>query len=311
MVHVVGIFLTQFLMSVNQMLRKWFGFIIRRISWYWKLTKGYQTGLLLVTGITGYISARCPFHSWSLVAGLTGSLYLAISGSTILNMVYDKDIDMKMQRTCCRPLPSGKITSAEALTIGVIFSVAGLFLALNLSILYGIVVFSGLFIDVVIYTIWLKRRTPWSIVFGGISGGMPILAGRVLGLGYLDIIGLLFSLSILLWIPTHILTFSIKHKHDYSQAGIPTFSSKYGVTKTRLIIAASSLLAALSIGVGALALGIAWGYLRLLAVLSIGILSLIIASFSSTSDKANFALFKYASLYMLGAMLMVSLGVLF
>lgn len=293
------------------MLRNWFGFIIQRISWYWELTKGYQTGLLLITGITGYISARCPFHSWSLAAGLTGSLFLAISGSTILNMVYDKDIDMKMQRTGCRPLPSGKITSAEALTIGVIFSLAGLFWALNLSILYGIVVFSGLFIDVVIYTIWLKRRTPCSIVFGGISGGMPILAGRVLGLGYLDIIGFLFSLSILLWIPTHILTFSIKHNFDYSQAGIPTFSSKYGVTKTRLIIAASSLLAALSIGIGALALGIAWGYLRLLAVLSIGILSLIIASFSSTSDKVNFALFKYASLYMLGAMLMVSLGVLF
>ncbi|HET54640.1 MAG TPA: hypothetical protein ENN33_05420 [Ignavibacteria bacterium] len=293
------------------MLRKWFNLISQRISWYWELTKGYQTGLLLVTGITGYISARCPFHSWSLAAGLIGSLFLVISGSTILNMVYDKDIDMKMQRACCRPLPSGKISSMEALILGVTFSLAGLFWAFNLSIIYGFVVFSGLFIDVVIYTIWLKRRTPWAIVFGGISGGMPILAGRVLGIGDLDFIGLLFSLSILLWIPTHILTFSIKYSADYSNADIPTFFSKYGATKTRLIIAVSSLLAALSIAVGALALGIAWGYLRLLAVLSIGILSLIIASFSSSSEKVNFALFKYASLYMLGAMLMVSLGVLF
>ena len=49
--------------------------------------------------------------------------------------------------------------------------------------LYGLIIFAGLFFDVVIYTIWLKRRTCWSIVWGGISGGMPILAGRALGLG--------------------------------------------------------------------------------------------------------------------------------
>jgi protoheme IX farnesyltransferase len=297
-------------MSVNQMIIKFSGLIGRKIKWYWELTKGYQTGLLLVTGITGYISARCPIHSWGLIAGLSGSLFLAISGSTILNMVYDKDIDTKMQRTCSRPLPSGKVTSMEAIILGLITSLIGVLWAFNLSSLYGVIVFSGLFIDVVIYTSWLKRRTPWSIIFGGISGGMPILAGRVLGLGNLDFIGLLFSLSILLWIPTHILTFSIKHSTDYSDAGIPTFPSKYGNTKTRLIIAISSLLAALAIGIGALALGISWGYLRLLAVLSIGILSLVMASFPSPSERTNFALFKYASLYMLGAMLMVSLGVL-
>ncbi|MFA7290254.1 MAG: UbiA family prenyltransferase [Melioribacteraceae bacterium] len=277
---------------------------------YWKLIKSYQTGLLLITGITGYISARCPAHSLYLLASLNGSLFLAISGSTILNMFYDRDIDAKMPRAMLRPLPSGKVTPSETLILGLIVSSAGLLWSFYLSYFYGVIVLSGLFIDVVLYTIWLKRRTPWSIIFGGISGGMPILAGRVLGLGSLDYVGLLFSISILLWIPIHILTFSIKYNSHYSAAGIPTFPNKYGTKNTRLIIGASSLLTPISIAIGALGLGISWGYLRLLTVLSIGILILLIASYSSLSEKINFALFKYASLYMLLAMLIVSLGIL-
>ena len=67
--------------------------------------------------------------------------------------------------------------------------------------LYGLIIFAGLFFDVVVYTIWLKRKTCWSIVWGGISGGMPILAGRVLGLGGFDWIGVILSLGILFGFP--------------------------------------------------------------------------------------------------------------
>jgi len=98
----------------------------------------------------------------------------------------------------------------------------------------------------VIYTLWLKRRTAWSIVWGGISGAMPILAGRVLATGHIDLVGILLALAILFWIPTHTLTFSIKFREDYSNAGIPTFPSTYGETFTRATIAISSVLAALA-----------------------------------------------------------------
>ena len=93
-----------------------------KIKLYWPLIKSPQTGLLLVTGITGYISARCPVMTWQSFLGLAGTLFLAISGSTILNMVYDRDIDAKMNRTSHRPLPSGKIKTSEALILGLIFS---------------------------------------------------------------------------------------------------------------------------------------------------------------------------------------------
>ncbi len=274
---------------------------------YWPLIKSLQTGLLLLTGLAGYFTARCPVTHWRTLLGLSLSLFLAISGSTILNMWYDRDIDACMARTSHRPLPSGALNSNEALRLGLLLSVFGVSLAVWMQPLYGLVVFAGLFFDVVVYTIWLKRRTCWSIVWGGLSGGMPILAGRVLGLGTIDSVGLLLALAILLWIPTHILTFSLRYQKDYSLAGVPTFPSTYGETVTRWIIAISSVLAAVVIGGIGWQLGVAWGYLRLLAILSFGLLALAILSLVRPSEKVNFSLFKYASLYMMSAMLLISL----
>ncbi len=277
---------------------------------YWPLIKSLQTGLLLLTGITGFVTARCPIFNLYIIAGLLGSLFLSVGGSTILNMVYDRDIDRKMNRTRNRPLATGEISTKEALTLGLVLSFLGIFWAFSLSTLFGWVVLAGLFMDVAIYTIWLKRKTAWSIVWGGISGGMPILAGRALGTGEIDLIGVLLTVSILLWIPTHILTFSMKYFDDYSKAKIPTFPSTYGNHKTRIIIALSSFGAALSIGLGSIALGLSWGYIRLLIVLTIGIIGLSFMSIYKPSERLNFGLFKYASIYMLGSMLIIVFGIL-
>jgi protoheme IX farnesyltransferase len=275
---------------------------------YWPLIKSMQTGLLLITGIAGFASARCPVVSWQILVGLIGSLFFAISGSTVLNMVYDRDIDSKMSRTAHRPLVTGIVSKNEAFLLGILLSIVGVVWALSLSALFGFVVFLGLFFDAVVYTVLLKRRTPWSIVWGGISGGMPILAGRVLGSGQIDMIGLLFTLAILLWIPTHILTFSIRYQKDYQSAGVPTFPSWYGVKITRLIIAVSSVGAAIAIAIGLFSLGISWGYLRTLLFLSSGLMVLAVTSIYKPSEKMNFLLFKYASVYMLAAMLIISIG---
>jgi len=280
------------------------------MSKYWPLIKSLQTGLLLMTGLAGYLSARCPvFNIWT-VLGVAGSLFLSISGSTVLNMWYDRDIDAKMNRTCWRPLPSGKITPEAALRFGLILSILGVGWALAIDPLFGLIIFAGLFFDVAIYTIWLKRRTCWSIVWGGISGGMPILAGRTLGLGYIDWVGLALTLAILFWIPTHILTFSMRYHEDYKAAKIPTFPSIYSFQFTRVTIAISSVLSAFAMVAAAIGIGMDWGYLRLLGVLSLGLLGLAFAISLRPSERVNFGLFKYASIFMLGAMIMIVLEVL-
>ena len=272
---------------------------------YLPLIKSLQTGLLLITGLAGYMSARCPVLNISTLLGLTGSLFLAISGSTVLNMWHDRDIDAIMPRTCNRPLSTGVTQPNEALIFGLLLSVLGISWALAIDLLYGVIVFAGLFFDVVIYTIWLKRKTAWSIIWGGISGGMPILAGRALGIGGVDWIGVALAVGILFWIPTHILTFSIRYHADYQAARIPTFPGSYSFQVTRLIIAISSVLTAVALGSAAYGVGLTWGFLRVLAVLSVGLFILAVSSLTSPSDRMTFGLFKYASLYMLSAMLLM------
>ena len=271
---------------------------------FWPLLKSLQTGLLLLTGLAGFMSSRCPVTNWQILLALTGSLFLAISGSTVLNMWYDRDIDAKMGRTAKRPLPSGAVSPQEALRLGLILSVGGVGWAVALDALYGLIVFAGLFFDVVVYTIWLKRRTPWSIIWGGISGGMPVLAGRALGMGQIEWVGVALALAVLFWIPTHIMTFSLRYREDYARAGVPTFPAVYGVQTTHIIIAVSSILAALMMSLSAYGIGLTIGYLRLIAVLSAGLLLLALRSATTSSEQLNFGLFKYASLYMLGTMLL-------
>ena len=280
--------------------------IFHKIKLYFPLIKSLQTGLLLATGIAGYLSAHTAIDIPVLIA-MSVSLFLAISGSTIMNMWYDHDIDAQMKRTHKRPAASGELSRQEVYYVGMVISAIGIGWAVMITPLYGLVVFAGWFFDVIVYTLWLKRITCWSILWGGISGAMPILSGRVLAVGQIDLIGILLALAVLFWIPTHTLTFSIKFREDYRNAGVPTFPSRYGDEFTRATIAISSILAAVTMGWASVLIGLSAGYLRLIAVLTAGLLLLAFATFRVQSDRVNFSLFRYASFYMLSAMIILAM----
>jgi heme o synthase len=278
--------------------------IATKFRLYWPLIKSLQTGLLLMTGMAGYLSVHASVH-WNSFLQMIPSLFLAISGSTILNMWWDRDIDAKMKRTHKRPISAGQITPDEVLRLGLIISVIGIGWAFWVNLLYGLVVFAGLFFDVVIYSIWLKRRTCWAIVWGGISGAMPVLSGRVLAVGKVDPIGILLAAAILFWIPTHTLTFSLKFFEDYKNAGVPTFPFTYGTQFTRVAIATSSIIAALAMSVASIWIGVAEGILALIIVLSAVLLFLAATVVFNPSDQTNLRLYKYASIYMLSTMILI------
>ena len=280
--------------------------MFKKVRLYWPLIKSLQTGLLLSTGIAGYLSSRPPF-SLSLLLGLAVTLFLAISGSTIMNMWYDSDIDAKMKRTHMRPAASGQLDRREIFIVGMLISLLGIGGAVAIHPFYGLVVFAGWFFDVIVYTVWLKRRTCWSILWGGISGAMPILSGRVLAVGEIELVGILLALAILFWIPTHTLTYSMKFRVDYKNAGIPTFPETYGEGFTRATIAFSSILAAVAIGWASVLIGLSAGLLSMIAVLTAVMLILAFATLHIHTDRMNFMLFRYASVYMLSAMIILSI----
>ena len=282
--------------------------VLARVRGYWALIKIWQTGLLLLTAIAGYATGDHLFKQGSPFPGLAGSMFLAISGSTVLTMALDRDLDASMGRTARRPLPTGQVSLAEAVGLGTLLALAGIGWAWSINLAYGAVVSAGLFLNLVVYSLWLKRRSPYSILLGGLSGGMPILAGRILAAGAGDTTAWLMMLGILLWIPTHNLTLAIKYAGEYQAAGIPTFVSRYGKVATRLAIAVSTILDVLVMLAVGVKLSIPAGLLAFLVVLGILLIVLVALSILKPGEKLNFALYKGASIYMLGTMLILALS---
>ncbi len=275
---------------------------------YWPLIKARQTALLTLTGLAGYLSTHPSPGQWPTLLTLAVSLVLAISGSTVLNMWCDRDIDAKMTRTSERPLSTGLTPPRAGLWLGAILVALGLGAALALSPLCAALAVVGICLELGVYTLWLKRRTPWSIVWGGLAGGMPILAGRAVGLGRVEALALLLALAVVLWIPTHNLTLNMLYADDYRRGGVPTFTARYGPAATRIAIALASVLGALAMNAALVGAGVSWLVAGLLLVLSAGLLGLAVAAWRLASSKWIAGLYKYASVYMIGCMLLLAVG---
>lgn len=273
---------------------------------YWPLVKSRQTLLLTLTGVAGYLCQPQSPPDWAGFLGMIASMIITISGCTVLNMLFDRDIDRKMTRTSQRPVAAGQVKTHMALILGASLVALGLFWSAKLSVGYFLLISAGAGINILVYTLWLKRRSAWSILFGGVAGGIPILAGRTLAIGQLDLLGLLLALVILFWIPSHNLTLGMLFSQDYINAGVPTFLNVYGLPFTRTTIALSSALTVLT-------MVSVWIYLNAstVALVFLILISMLLAGMSlltriDPSQKNIMTLYKYSSLYMLFSMLLLS-----
>lgn len=283
---------------------------------YGELIKARQTFLLLYTAIFAYIitvfEKSLPFN-WIDLNFLILSILLSISGTTVLNMYIDRDIDAIMERTKDRPLPSGKVSSSFVLINGSILTLLGVLVAfITLGWLTGLVIFFGFFFDIVIYSILLKRRTKFSIIFGGIAGGLPALAGRVAVLKSIDPIGILFLLFILTWIPVHILTIALipRNLEGYKQAKIPMWPVVSSEKETMRVIAVGAFLSSFTLyeitQIQDSNEIIRW----LIWTCNIVLLILVIRNLIKPSNKLTFTIFKIASIFMVLGFLLIFIGVL-
>ncbi|MCX8133339.1 MAG: heme o synthase [Roseococcus sp.] len=189
--------------------------------------------LVVYTGVAGLLVAPGALHP---VLALTAILCIAVAAGAAgaINMWYDRDIDAVMRRTQKRPIPAGRISAEGALAYGVLLgmgSVALMGLATN-WLAAGVLAASILFY-VVIYTMWLKRRTPQNIVIGGAAGAFPPLIGWVAVTGSMDVLPLLLFAIIFLWTPPHFWALSLFAHGDYQRAGVPMLPVVAGARETR------------------------------------------------------------------------------
>src|SRR5688572_16693966 len=202
--------------------------------------------LVLFTGVAGLVLAPGSIH---IATALTALLAIAIGAgaSGALNMAYDADIDRLMSRTRARPVPRGAIPAGDAAAFGATLAVGavtvmGLFVNLvAASLLAFTIVFY-----VVVYTAWLKRRTPQNIVIGGLAGALPPAIGWAAVTGGLAVEPLVLVAIIFLWTPPHFWALSLYRADDYARAGIPMLPVVRGKTETRRQIVTYTALVVLS-----------------------------------------------------------------
>ncbi|HGG03972.1 MAG TPA: protoheme IX farnesyltransferase [Aliiroseovarius sp.] len=223
---------------------------------YVLLLKPRVMSLVVFTAAVGMIVA--PTRPNALVAFVI-VLLIALGGGAAgaLNMWWDADIDAKMRRTRGRPVPRGRVSPNAAMMFGLAMSAlsVGALWAVSNALAAGLLAFT-IFFYVVIYTIWLKRRTPQNIVIGGASGALPPIVGWAAATGDVGLPAIAMFLLIFMWTPPHFWSLSLFMNDDYQRAGVPMLTVTNGRKATRshiliytILLAATAALPVLT-GIG-------------------------------------------------------------
>jgi protoheme IX farnesyltransferase len=216
----------------------------RAASWrdYVQLLKPRVMSLVVFTGLTGLVCAGQTVHP---ITAAVAVLCIAVGAGAAgaINMAYDADIDAVMRRTRGRPVAAGRVAAAEAYGFGValgLFAVLLMGMATN-ALAAGLLAFTIVFYGLV-YTAWLKRRTPQNIVIGGLAGALPPAIGWAAASGTAPAEAWLLVAIIFVWTPPHFWALSLYASEDYARAKVPMLPVIKGPAATRRAILAYSLL---------------------------------------------------------------------
>lgn len=208
--------------------------VMSTIRSYVVLTKPKIQFMLLFTAYCAMLLAYHGIPSAKVTIFTLVGLGLSGAGSAAVNMWYDSDIDVLMQRTSHRPIPNGEVRATSALVYGVILvaiSFVGLWVWVNA--LTAIMSLSGAIYYAVFYTAWLKRRTPQNIVIGGGAGAFPPLVGWAAVTGHLSLSAIMMFAIVFLWTPPHFWALALYKNDDYTRAGIPMMPVVRGAEATK------------------------------------------------------------------------------
>lgn len=252
------------------------------------LTKPRIVELLLVTAVpTMFLAAGGLPTLRATVAVLVGGA-LAAMGANTLNSVYDRDIDAVMHRTGKRPAAMGLVSVRAGLFQGFVLTVASaFFLAWWTNLLAAVLALVAVFLYAVGYTMWLKRRTPQNIVWGGAAGCMPVLIAWSAVTGSLSWTPVVLFLIVFFWTPPHYWPLAMKYREDYEAAGIPMLPVVRSAHQvSRSIVAYSWVMVATSVALIPVA-GMGWVYGIASVVLGAGFLLLAYRLLAGTRSQAD------------------------
>jgi len=204
---------------------------------YYELGKPKVVALIVFTAVVGMFLAVPGLPPLGALVFGTLGIGMAASSAAAINHVVDRRFDRKMARTMLRPIPTGHLTSGQALGYAAALGIASMvILWVLVNPLTAVLTFASLIGYAVLYTVWLKHITPQNIVIGGAAGAAPPVLGWTSVTGHVDPYALLLFLIIFAWTPPHFWALAIARREEYMKAGIPMLPVAYGVEFTRLHI---------------------------------------------------------------------------
>ncbi len=233
-----------------------------RLAAYVALTKPRIIELLLITTVPAMVLAAGGWPGTRLVVATLLGGTLSAAGANTLNCVYDADIDELMRRTRGRPLARHEVSPQNALIFGVGLGASGFFvLWVTSNLLAAVLSTAALLFYVLVYTIYLKRRTAQNIVIGGAAGAAPVLVGWAAVTGSLAVTPWVLFLIVFYWTPPHFWALAVRYKDDYASAGVPMLPVVAGVEHTtRRMLLYTGLMVGVSLLLVPVA-GLRWVYL--------------------------------------------------
>lgn len=204
------------------------------IAAYVELTKPRIVALLVFTAYCAMVAAAHGLPGWRLTAATVTGLAFSAGGAAAVNMWFDRDIDAVMSRTRHRPLPAGLVAPGLALCMGLALGAAGFMLLWRwANPLAAWLSLAGYLYYAVVYTMWLKRRTPQNIVIGGGAGAFPPLVGWAAVTGHLGVTAWALFAITFFWTPSHFWSLALYKEDDYAAAGVPMLPVVRGREATR------------------------------------------------------------------------------
>ena len=280
-----------------------------KITNFMKITKLEITILIDLVAITAFVLVPGSFSHPVILLLLLISGTLASMSASIFNNIYDMDIDIKMKRT------SSRSDTLNINTRGYIFSIAAAMIIISfalssvlINLLTALFIFGGFLSYVFLYTVFLKRRTTWNIVIGGIAGGFPALAGWAALTNSVSLTSLFLAFLVFMWTPTHFWNLSINNVDDYRASDVPMLPAIVGIKKTEFWIIVNTVIlvfySLIPLFVPAIKLGLP--YLPIAIVMDVALLYYVIRpAFKSYNKKYFRSAFGFSNMYLMILLLVI------
>lgn len=253
------------------------------------------------TGFAGMVVAAKGLPSLSLIVLTMAALLLSAAGSAILNNVLDKQLDVLMDRLNKRAQALEVVGEKTAVFIASLFIIISLFISLySLNYIAALLIIAAILSYTLLYTLYLKRSSPYGTILGGLPGALPVLIGYAAIQPNIGLEGYILFAFMMLWQPPHFWALAQKYKLDYKKAGVPVMPVALGAKFTNIMILIYSI-SLLPLTLSFWFLGYASAYYAILALIFGGYFEYVIIKSTITNSGYGRA-FAISILYMLGIM---------